>query len=230
MPGEEPSAICGKSLIKGGAPIHYNTAVQLLPRERLIQTSAVDHADWNYDFLLAYIMRRRFALVRKLLPVGRLGRILEIGFGSGIFMPELASHCDELYGIDIHSHVADVQDRLSAEGVLVSLSRQDAAQMDFPDAFFDLIVCVSALEFIEDIDGAARETARVLKPSGRLVGVMPAKSPFLDLVLHTLTGADPQADYGDRRERVIPALQQRFSIACTARFAPIYTAYALERR
>lgn len=210
--------------------IDYNVAVQLLPRERLIRTSDVDHADWNYRFLLAYVMRRRFALIRRLLPKQRVARILEIGFGSGIFMPALVSRCDELYGIDVHSHVEDVRRRLSAEGVLASLSRQDAARMTFPDAFFDVVVCVSALEFIEDIDAAAHEIARVLKPGGRLVGVMPSKSPFLDFVLHALTGADPQADYGNRRERVVPALRRYFTIERSLRFAGIYTAYALDRR
>ncbi|HET6895034.1 MAG TPA: class I SAM-dependent methyltransferase [Candidatus Baltobacteraceae bacterium] len=203
--------------------------MRLLPKERLIQTSAVDHADWNYSPVLAYVMRRRFALVRRFLPSQRVDRILEIGFGSGVFMPELASHCTELYGVDIHSRVEEVRERLSAAGVDASLSRQDAAEMKFPDAYFDVIVCVSSLEFIEDMNGAAREAARVLKRGGRLIGVMPVKSRILDAVLHALTGADPTKDYGERRERVVPALKRYFRIDRTSRFVPAYIAYEMER-
>lgn len=204
--------------------------MQLLPKDRLIRTSAVDHADWNYDPVLAYVMRRRFALVRKLFPRGRAQRILEIGFGSGIFMPELASRCDELFGVDIHTHVEEVQARIASAGIHASLFRQDAAHMTFPDGFFDLIVCVSALEFIQDLGSAAREAARVLRPDGHLVAVMPVKLRLLDALLHLLTRADPEHDYGDRRERVVPTMLRYFRIVRTSRFAPAYTAYLLTRR
>lgn len=203
--------------------------MELLPKEELVVTSGVDHADWNYDPLLSYLMRRRFALVRGLLPRERVHRLLEIGFGSGIFMPELARRCDELHGIDVHAHVDEVRAALERHGIYAALSQQDAAQMTFPDGYFDLIVCVSSLEFIEDIASAAREADRVLTRGGRIVGVVPAHSRFFDSILHALTGANPQEDYGDRRERVIPALLQHFRIARKARFGPVYTAYALER-
>jgi ubiquinone/menaquinone biosynthesis C-methylase UbiE len=206
------------------------TELRLLPKEDLIATSGVDHADWNYNPLLSYVMRRRFELVRRLLPHRRVHRILEIGFGSGVFMPDLVSRCDELYGVDIHSHVEEVRAALGHRGVAAKLSRQDAAHMDFPDAFFDLVVCVSALEFVQNIDDASGEIARVLQPRGLLVGVMPAKSAFLDFALQTLTGANPREDYGERRERVVPVLQQRFRIVRTRRFPPVYAAYALELR
>lgn len=202
--------------------------MQLLPKERLIRTSDVDHADWNYTPLLSYVMRKRFELVRKLLPAARVDRLLEIGFGSGVFMPELASRCRELYGIDVHPNVEEVEMHLSADGVKASLSRQDAAQMAFPDRFFDAIVSVSALEFIADIEGAARQAARVLKPGGRLIGVTPVKSRVLDAILHVSTGADPVKDYGDRRERVLPALLRYFRSVRTRRFVPAYIAYELE--
>ena len=162
--------------------------MKLLPQDQLVQTGPVDHADWNYRPLLAPIMRRRFALILDLLPRERVQRMLEIGFGSGVFMPELASRCEEMYGIEVHSEVDKVQSRLAECGVPVSLSRQDAARMTFEDAFFDTIVSISALEFVEDIDAASREFARVLKPGGRLVAVMPNKSPLLDFALHLATG------------------------------------------
>lgn len=202
--------------------------MQLLPKDHLIRTSDVDHADWNYTPVLSYVMRKRFQLVRELLPAARVDRLLEIGFGSGVFMPELASRCRELYGIDVHPNVEEVEKRLTGDGVKAALSQQDAAHIDFPDRFFDVIVSVSALEFIEDIDNAARHAARVLKSGGRLIGVTPVKSRLLDAILHAATGADPVKDYGDRRERVLPSLLRYFKTVRTRRFIPAYIAYELE--
>ena len=203
--------------------------MKLLPESELVQTSRVDHADWNYRPFLSYVMRRRFALILGLLPRERVHRMLEVGFGGGIFMPELARRCEELYGIDVHPEVAEVQERLRRLGVSAALSRQDAAHTNFPDAFFDAIVSVSALEFIEDIDAAAHELARSLTSSGKLVAVMPGKSALLDFALRAATGEDAQRDYGGRRERVLPALLKYFRILRVKRFAPIYAAYEFEK-
>jgi ubiquinone/menaquinone biosynthesis C-methylase UbiE len=202
--------------------------MKLLPKESLISTSAVDHADWNNDLKLAYVMRRRFRLVQKLLGDRHVHRLLEVGFGSGVFMPELARRCDELYGVDVHSRVYEVQTTLEACGVLASLSKQDAANMTFPDRFFDAIVAVSALEFVQDINATARELARVLAPGGCCIAVMPRKSPLLDSMLRLLTGESAQRDYGPRRERVLPAMQRYFRITGQAKFPPVYTAFRFE--
>jgi ubiquinone/menaquinone biosynthesis C-methylase UbiE len=199
--------------------------MKLLPQDQLLHTSRVDHAEWNYRPLLSFIIRRRYTLALSLLPAESVRRMLEVGYGSGIFMPELALRCEELYGIDIHSEAATVQERLMQSGVRATLTRQDAATMDFPDGFFDRVVSVSALEFIERIDEAASAIARVLRPRGRLVAVMPSKSGFLDFALHVSTGEDAQRDYGDRRERVLPALLRHFCIERKRTFAPVYNAY-----
>lgn len=203
--------------------------MKLLPRAQLIHTGPVDHADWNYRPGLAFVMRKRFSLVLSLLPK-HAHRMLEIGFGSGVFMPELARRCDELYGIDVHEEVSAVEDSLEACGVRASLSRQSATQMTFDDRFFDCVVSISALEFIDRIEGAAEELARVLRPEGRLVAVMPGKSPLLDFALRVATGESAESDYGDRRERVIPALERYFHIVQTRSFSPIYKAYEFAPR
>jgi ubiquinone/menaquinone biosynthesis C-methylase UbiE len=201
--------------------------MELLPEDKLIQTSRVDHADWSYRPLLSFVMRRRYALAISLLPDQNVHRMLEVGYGSGIFMPELAKRCEQLYGIDVHPEADPVQARLLQCGVQAALSRQDAADTNFPDQFFDAIVSLSALEFIERIDDAATEFLRLLKPGGRVIAVMPAKSAVLDFALHAVTGESADRDYGNRRERVLPALLKHFRIKRKKSFFPIYNAYEL---
>lgn len=203
--------------------------MRLLPKAELVQTGPVDHADWNYRPGLAFIMRRRFALVLSLLPE-RSHRLLEIGFGSGILMPELGRRCDELYGIDVHAESSEVRARLEKSGVQAFLSQQSAERTRFEDGFFDCIASISALEFIDNIEEAAAELARVLTQQGRLVAVMPRKSPMLDFALRVATGESAERDYGNRRERVIPALEKYFRIVRTKNFAPVYSAYEFALR
>ncbi len=205
---------------------------RLLAPAELIRTGPVDHADWNYRFVLGWLQRRRFSLVRSLLPSAPVDRLLEVGYGSGVFMPELSRHCRELHGADVHEYSLEVTERLAAAGVAAQLIRASAAALPHADGYFDCLVGVSSLEFIDDIDAAALELRRVLRPGGRLVFVSPASSPLLDAALRMWTGASARDDYAQRRERLVPALAKQFALERQRCFpplisgaAPIYRAY-----
>src|SRR4051794_31924358 len=145
----------------------------LLPRSALIRTGPVDCADWNYRPLLGWLQRKRFGLITHLLPRDRVGRLLEMGYGSGVFMPELAQRCEELHGIDIHPHAGEVELRLAEHGVAAKLARGSAENLPYDDATFDVVVAVSSLEFVTDINAATSEIHRVLRTTGCLVLVTP---------------------------------------------------------
>ena len=181
---------------------------RLLPRDALLQTGPVDHADWNYRPMLGWIQRQRFRLILGLLPPGKVDRLLEIGYGSGVFMPELATRCEELHGIDVHPQASAVQSRLMEHGVKAELVSGSAEQMAYASSMFDAVVAVSSLEFVPDARVAAREIRRVLKPSGCLVLVTPGHSPLVDLGLRVLTGQSAKEDYAGRREQLMPALER----------------------
>jgi len=210
-------------------------SLRLLPREALIRSGDVDHADWNYRPVLGWIQQLRFRLARSLLPRERVPRLLEVGYGSGIFMPQLSLHCRELYGIDVHPMPTDVARILAAHGVRATLYSCGAELLPFEDGLFDAIVAVSSLEFVEDIDRAGREMARVLRRDGTLVMVTPGHSPLLDAGLKVLTGESAGRDYGGRREALMPALFRYFRIDRTRSYPiasaskGLYTAYRLRR-
>lgn len=194
---------------------------RLLPADALLSTGPVDHADWNYRPLLGTIQRLRFRLVVSLLPPGRIPRILEVGYGSGVFMPELCRHCDELHGIDIHERASDVQARLAEHGVNAHLRSASAESLPYDDAMFDCAVAVSSLEFVPEIELAARELKRVLRPEGSLVLVTPGSSALVDAGLKLLTGESAANDYASRRERLLPTLSQYFTIERKRTFPPL---------
>lgn len=184
----------------------------LLPESALITTGPVDHADWNYRPVIGTIQRLRFRLIRRLLGKQHYGRLLEIGYGSGVFMPELARHSNELFGIDPHPMPTEVATKLQEHGVAASLVTGSAEVLPYADGFFDCVVSVSAIEYVEDLEAACRELTRVLKPGGRLVLCTPGKSPVWDLALRVSTGEDA-GQYSDRRERLLPTLKQHFTVS-----------------
>jgi len=209
--------------------------VQLLPPGALIKTGIVDHAQWNYRPLLGWIQRLRFRLILDLLPKRRLPRLLEVGYGSGIFLPQLSSRCDALYGIDVHPKTAEVAEVLASYGVQAKLFSGSAESLPFEEESFDCLVAVSSLEFVRDIEAAGREMARILRPDGRLVLVTPGHSPLLDFGLKVMTGESANKDYGGRREAMMPGLLRHFRINRNRSFPPatgalgLYTAFSLRK-
>lgn len=208
--------------------------LKLLPPEALVRTGAVDHADWNYRPLLGRISRARFHLIKKLLGKSRGRRLLEIGYGSGVFLPDLAGYADAVYGADIHDEPTRVAESLAANGVEAELVASGAEKMPWPDDFFDLIVAVSALEFVADLDAVCREVKRLLRPGGRFLVVTPGRSPLLDLGLKIMTGESAKKDFADRREFIRPTLDRHFAIRREltfprygARLLRLYTALEL---
>lgn len=184
--------------------------IELLPRELLVRTSEVDHADWNYRPLLGTLQRARFHLIKSLLRDTSGEGLLEVGYGSGVFFPELMHHCRRIAGVDIHSCEAEVTEMVRKASIDADLISGDVCEMPFDDDSFDIVVAVSALEYVPDMDKACEEIIRVMTDRGVLVLVTPGKSPILDAGLKLLGGEDADSNYGDRREKLIESLDRHF--------------------
>lgn len=112
----------------------------------------------------------RFAL--ETLAPGKSDRVLEIGFGGGVLLPELITRSGKVTGLDrSREAIAAAQARFGrrAEFLLGSVE-----QMPFADASFDKVVSCNTVYFWTSLHAGMREIARVLAPGGRLViGFLP---------------------------------------------------------
>lgn len=221
MNAEEPSRIVDMGYL--GFLRHSFTRHRwdLLPPDELEKTGPVDHADWNYAGFLGAISRIRFRLVDYLLGGRKIQRLLEIGYGSGILLPELKLHAREIFGIDIHPAGGRVAARLAAHDTTAALCQASASALPFADESFDAIVALSTLEFVGELEDACSEISRVLTADGCLVAVLPGHSPVVDFGLRLLTGADPNKDFSDRRQKVIPTLAHHFTAEAMLSIPPI---------
>ena len=111
-------------------------------------------------------------------------RVLEIGFGTGESVVEIARRVGDtgsVFGIDISSgmlHAA--RDRVKKSGLVprVKLARRDASSLPYCDRFFDAVFMSFTLELFDtpEIPVVLNECRRVLYPDGRACIVAMAKT------------------------------------------------------
>jgi arsenite methyltransferase len=99
----------------------------------------------------------------------------DIGFGGGIgleLLLERVGASGHVHGVDISTTMVASARRTFAEAVSSGMLRVDQGSMTslpVPDDSVDGIVTVNTLYFVEDLETAIRELARILRPGGRLV-------------------------------------------------------------
>lgn len=98
------------------------------------------------------------------------GDILEIGMGTGLNLPDYPTTIARVSSLGpeprVHPFAAR---RAAARGLTVDHTQGDARHLPFDRGRFDTVVCTFVLCTIPEPDQAARELARVLRPSGRLL-------------------------------------------------------------
>jgi ubiquinone/menaquinone biosynthesis C-methylase UbiE len=103
-------------------------------------------------------------------------RVLDVGTGTGHFALDLAQQVATVVGIDLSAPMLAVA---RSKGGTVSWLRGDAAALPLASATFDLIVSVTALEFVASAEQAIHAMWRLLRPGGRIVvGALNALSPW----------------------------------------------------
>lgn len=101
------------------------------------------------------------------------GRVLEIGGGSGAMAAELVERYPTTTMVvsDFdQAMVDDAAERLRPYGERVEARQADATSLPFDDGSFDTVVSFIMLHHTLEWEKALAETARVLRPGGKLVG------------------------------------------------------------
>lgn len=210
----------------------------IIPNKSILsRTNDVDYYDWNYKFPIKYVQLYRFKTIIKLLGKKKYSNLLEIGTGSGILLPELSLHCENLYACDIHPHVDKIKNLLHHYDVgNYDIRSQSIEKTDYPDNFFDIIIGVSVLEFVDNLELAIAEIKRILRKDGYFVTICPMNSKFLDFVISLYADKTAEEEFGDSRKYVSKELEKNFIIEkkgymlpLIGKFFPVYTHYKLRK-
>lgn len=119
-------------------------------------------------------MRLRAGKIMKNIPE-KADRMLDAGFGSGIYSFSLASRVRSVEAIDIAQEKV-VQAKKSNIFENINFQRGDLTKLRFESGSFGLVICSDVLEHIKNDEKAFSELARVLKKGGVLLLTVPSDS------------------------------------------------------
>jgi ubiquinone/menaquinone biosynthesis C-methylase UbiE len=114
------------------------------------------------------------------------GRILELGAGMAWFSAELSKlpKVVEVVATDFSSRAeteqaAETFKLLQAHEAKITHRRVNSHRLDFPEGYFDFVVCAGVLHDALNLLHLLREIRRVLKPGGRLIAVREPVRPVM---------------------------------------------------
>lgn len=125
--------------------------------------------------------KRRVLKVVEYLQIDENDKVLDAGCGEGFYVMLFS----ELYncfvvGVDSDEKILNQARNWLKDKPGLELKQGNINKLDFPDNYFDKIVCSEVLEHIPDDRGAVKELFRVMKPGGTLAVTVPNKNyPFM---------------------------------------------------
>lgn len=159
---------------KKGSSMHFPQ------RENISAIDDKDPLKYYYNPLTRYFYRKRLIMAYGLLEQRWYDKLLEIGYGSGIFLPALADRSRKLFAIDVHCKGKIVSQMLKKENRQALLVEGDASDISFKDDVFDGLVCISVVEHFENVEPILDEINRILRKDATAIIGFPVKNIVTD--------------------------------------------------
>lgn len=99
--------------------------------------------------------------------------LLDVGCGDGSFTVPLSVNYRKVTGIDVQQDFLNVFKKAVGTADKFEIINMSAEAMDFDSDSFDTIITIETIEHIPDLEKAAAEFYRVLKPGGELIITCP---------------------------------------------------------
>lgn len=124
-----------------------------------------------YDVAFGAILQSGRERAIGAIPTDRMLRVLEIGIGTALTVPEYPDNC-RITGLDFSAAMLTrARKRIAKLGVgdRVVLLQGDAAHLPFGDNYFDIVFAPYVMSVVTDPLGVGREANRVCRPDGRVL-------------------------------------------------------------
>jgi len=149
---------------------------------------------WLAGMIMLYENRARNAWAVSLLQVQAADRVLEIGFGPGWAIEQVAALAPAgfVVGVDSSQTMVRLAIKRNAAAVRegrITLRLGSALELPYPDNSFDKVLAVNSLHHWPERLSGLREVRRVLVPGGRVVVVEQPRSATSESGLRALKQA-----------------------------------------
>src|SRR5882724_2327806 len=145
-------------------------ATRQLDFDRATVEQAYDRWAPIYDLVFGGVFSKgRQAAILATNSIG--GRVLEVGVGTGISLPQYTSNV-RIFGTDI-SEAMLRKAKARVAGLRLNnvegLAVMDAEKLEFPDCSFDVVMAQYVVTAVPNPEAALDEFARVLRPGGEMI-------------------------------------------------------------
>ncbi len=179
-----------------------------------------------YSVVFGRFYRKKLQMLLDLLPKEKTGKILEIGFGSGIALKELSKRAEHVHGIDVHDLSASVQTVLDKNSIQnVRLHQHNIFVEPFTaDHNFDYVFSSSVFEHLQKdaIRVALRHVSECLKNDGYFLIGFPLKTAPMNFAFKAyetiykrflnIYDFSLEHDHPSGQDEIMPLLRERFEI------------------
>ena len=143
-------------------------------------TGAESYSDkYKGDSATSHSFSVRRDKVGELLKGVKGERALDIGCGPGVMVDQLTKKGFQFYGVDISENMIEECKKRFGHMETAHFSVGRAEALEFPNSFFDVVICMGVVEYLDDDVPAVKEIFRVLKPGGHAVITLPNRlSPY----------------------------------------------------
>jgi len=161
-------------------------------------------------------------------------RVLEVGCGSGVFLPLLAEAVSEsgsVIGLDRAPDFVEQARQRTHATKCIQVDEGDAYALAYADSSFDAAHCDRVLMHLDDPSGVLAEMRRVVRPGGRVVAAEPDwASLIIDSVDQTaMEVLIRQANTGRRQPHIGRELNRRMaSIGLIDRHVEVVGIFSLD--
>lgn len=133
---------------------------------------------WFTTPIGSLVKRYEAQLILDLLKPGQGEIILDAGCGTGVFTLDILSSGSKVIGLDISLPML-IRAGKNLKGYPFQMVLADMLNLPFRKGSFDKVASVTALEFIEDAEGAVKELFRVTRKGGCIVvATLNSRSPW----------------------------------------------------
>ena len=162
-----------------------------VPRSKARARVSYDRMSRSYDLFAGAFEKRLRGLALERLGIASGEAVLEIGFGTGHSLVQIAEAVGAegcVCGVDLSAGMLEVSQRRLAQAGLsdrVELHCGDAAQLPYADETLDAVFMSFTLELFDtpEIPIVLGEIKRVLKPNGRLGVVSLSREDGISLMV-----------------------------------------------
>ncbi len=154
---------------------------------------AQEYDDWYQTKLGGFVDKVEKKLIEDLAEFDEDEKVLDIGAGTGTYSIWMAKKGLKVTALDQSSEMMEKgKVKTEREGLTIDWKLADANSLPFSDNSFDLVVSVTAIEFMDHPKTVLKEAVRVLKPNGRLIiGVLTKESAWGELY-QSIVEEDPK--------------------------------------